>query len=411
LKNLPLQTGRVTHIIITSLSYPRMDSAATGISMELPGTKFDFVLLLRHFDYRHEGSSVDFTLLNDFDVDFTDSTGARKVIPTADTSQNSIRCTIQRTMRTAEPNTKIVFYFGGHGENAEVNMMGGDSGDECDFQTIVAGDGRRIYGTVCMTPREEIYTTYLITPTAGAPVLVLRRSVSLGFGQCNEDPTIEGLVEYLSKNCDPKGDQLPQISCSRKIKGRNITLSTRPPPGRSTQTGLPGRWFLTGKTKGVENTTAKRARKLAEAASTSINDVDIATNDVDLAANGGDLLIKEPSYPIKMEENWPAPTLPSLTSPAPLPTHSRASLSPPSQSVRGVDILEAVVRHSAGYQLYILPSTVQAFVDPGRPINPGAGSHFNTVPSLGRAVPALKLMPCGAAIAEEVLRVAYHTVS
>ncbi|KAG8958738.1 hypothetical protein FRC05_008669, partial [Tulasnella sp. 425] len=339
LKNLPLQTGRVTHIIITSLSYPRMDSAATGISMELPGTKFDFVLLLRHFDYRHEGSSVDFTLLNDFDVDFTDSTGARKVIPTADTSQNSIRCTIQRTMRTAEPNTKIVFYFGGHGENAEVNMMGGDSGDECDFQTIVAGDGRRIYGT-----------------------------------------------ELRSWFCDAR---YPSVSV-------NAVFDTD----------------YSGGSLGVENTTAKRARKLAEAASTSINDVDIATNDVDLAANGGDLLIKEPSYPIKMEENWPAPTLPSLTSPAPLPTHSRASLSPPSQSVRGVDILEAVVRHSAGYQLYILPSTVQAFVDPGRPINPGAGSsHFNTVPSLGRAVPALKLMPCGAAIAEEVLRVAYHTVS
>ncbi|KAG8941921.1 hypothetical protein FRC04_003945 [Tulasnella sp. 424] len=147
-KKLPLQTGNVTNIIITGLSYPGMYHAQNDYSMELRGTKYDFVLLLRHFDYRHEGNSVNFTLLNDFEVDFTDSTGVQKIIPNADTSRNSIRkrCTIQKIVRTAERDAKIVFLFGGHGESAEVNMMGGDSGDECDFQTIIAGDGRRIYG-------------------------------------------------------------------------------------------------------------------------------------------------------------------------------------------------------------------------------------------------------------------------
>ncbi|KAG8964639.1 hypothetical protein FRC05_003752 [Tulasnella sp. 425] len=146
LKNLPLQTGSVTNIVITSLSYPGSYHTQHNYPLELKGTKYDFVLLLRHFDYRHEGNSVNFTLLNDFDVDFTDSTGIKRIIPKVDTSRNSIRCTIQRIMRTAERDAKIVFYFGGHGEHAEVNMMNGNSGDECDFQTILAGDGRRIYG-------------------------------------------------------------------------------------------------------------------------------------------------------------------------------------------------------------------------------------------------------------------------
>ncbi|KAG8964641.1 hypothetical protein FRC05_003754 [Tulasnella sp. 425] len=143
---LPLQTGNVTDIIIIGLSYPGMHHAQHNYSMELRGTKYDFVLLLHHFDYRHEGNSVNFTLFNDFDVDFTDSTGAQKVIPKVDTSRDSIRCTIQKIVRTAERDAKILFFFGGHGEHAEVNMMGGNSGDECDFQTIIAGDGRRIYG-------------------------------------------------------------------------------------------------------------------------------------------------------------------------------------------------------------------------------------------------------------------------
>ncbi|KIO18628.1 hypothetical protein M407DRAFT_31704 [Tulasnella calospora MUT 4182] len=124
LKNLPLQIGRATHIIITSLSYPGMYHAGDDTCMELRGTKYDFVLLLRHFDYRHENNSIKFTLLNDFEVDFTDSTGVQRVIPRADTSRNSVRCRIQAIMRSAEPDDKIVFFFGGHGEYAEVDMMG-----------------------------------------------------------------------------------------------------------------------------------------------------------------------------------------------------------------------------------------------------------------------------------------------
>ncbi|KIO16060.1 hypothetical protein M407DRAFT_34306 [Tulasnella calospora MUT 4182] len=114
--------------------------------MELRGTKYDFVLLLRHFDYRHENNAIKFTLLNDFEVDFTDSTGVQRVIPRADASRNSIRCNIQAIMRSAEPDDKIAFFFGGHGEYAEVDMMGSTVGTDCDFQCIIAGDGRRIYG-------------------------------------------------------------------------------------------------------------------------------------------------------------------------------------------------------------------------------------------------------------------------
>lgn len=132
-KNLPLQTGSVTHIIITCLSYPGKLHAGTGKSMELRGPKDDFVLLLRRFDYRHGGNAVNFTLVNDFDREFTDSTGDKRVIPKADTRRKSIRRTIQKIMGTATGDAKILFYFGGHGERAEVNMMGGDSGYDYDF--------------------------------------------------------------------------------------------------------------------------------------------------------------------------------------------------------------------------------------------------------------------------------------
>ncbi|KAG8904994.1 hypothetical protein FRC01_008526, partial [Tulasnella sp. 417] len=74
LKNLPLQIGKANRIIIVSLSYAGMYRIEDDYCMELRGTKYDFELLLRHFDYRHENNSINFTLLNDFEVDFTDST-------------------------------------------------------------------------------------------------------------------------------------------------------------------------------------------------------------------------------------------------------------------------------------------------------------------------------------------------
>ncbi|KAG8963746.1 hypothetical protein FRC05_004539 [Tulasnella sp. 425] len=144
--NAPLKTGRVTHIVIICLTYPGIYYPQHNIPLKLSAPKNDFELLLRHFDYCHKQNSVQFTLLNDFDIDFTDSTGVERGIERTDTSRDSIRCAIQKIMCTAEPNAKIVFFFGGHGGIAEVNMMGGTSGDECDFQTIIAGDGRRIYG-------------------------------------------------------------------------------------------------------------------------------------------------------------------------------------------------------------------------------------------------------------------------
>ncbi|KAG8957876.1 hypothetical protein FRC00_003383 [Tulasnella sp. 408] len=115
-------------------------------SMELNGTKYDLFRLLQHFDYRHNDNSINFTIINDFDADFTDSTGVRKIIPKVDAGRDSIRTTIQKIMRTAKPTSKIAFFYGGHGEYAEVNMMNGTDGEESDFQCIIAGDGRRIYG-------------------------------------------------------------------------------------------------------------------------------------------------------------------------------------------------------------------------------------------------------------------------
>ncbi|KAG8903209.1 hypothetical protein FRC01_009289, partial [Tulasnella sp. 417] len=67
LKNLPLQIGRANRIIITSLCYVGMHRIEDDYNMELHGTKHDFVLLLRHFDYRHENNSINFTLFNDFE--------------------------------------------------------------------------------------------------------------------------------------------------------------------------------------------------------------------------------------------------------------------------------------------------------------------------------------------------------
>ncbi|KIO17403.1 hypothetical protein M407DRAFT_32932 [Tulasnella calospora MUT 4182] len=240
---------------------------------ELRGTKYDFVLLLRHFDYRHEKKSVDFTLLNDFEVDWTDSTGMRRIIPRADTSRNSIRCTIQRIMRSADPDDKIVFFFGGHGEYAEVNMMGLQVGENSDFQCIIAGDGQRIYGKELRSwfcdaryPSVAVTTVFDACHSGGSLGLHIsydikgqivkasngsRKRVRLpmiqisasqphevaysnnfndGFyGQLTyslleylkgtECPTTEGLVMYL-KNCDPTGAQVPQVCSSRKIKGR-----------------------------------------------------------------------------------------------------------------------------------------------------------------------------------------------
>ncbi|KAG8941919.1 cytochrome c oxidase subunit 1 [Tulasnella sp. 424] len=257
LKNLPLQTGSVTNIVITSLSYPGSYHTQHNYPLELKGTKYDFVLLLRHFDYRHEGNSVNFTLLNDFDVDFTDSTGIKRIIPKVDTSRNSIRCTIQRIMRTAERDAKIVFYFGGHGEHAEVNMMNGNSGDECDFQTILAGDGRRIYGKELQAwfcPLQAVFDACHSGGSLGlpytyqakgegvriiknwdikVPILIIQISATqpnqvawskeykggyygqlthslVRFLEGDKPHTIEGLVDHLSKTCDRTGAQLPQ---------------------------------------------------------------------------------------------------------------------------------------------------------------------------------------------------------
>lgn len=240
--------------------------------MELIGTKNDLLLLLQHFDYRHNDNSIDFTLINDFDVDFTDSTGVRRIIPKVDAGRDSIKSTIQRVMRTAEPTSKIAFFYGGHGEYAEANMMGLTDGEESDFQCIIAGDGRRIYGkelrswfcdarysSVAVTAVFDAchsagsmglpYSYYTKGKTA-RPSKVSRRRIPIPLvqisaaqidqfaysrdfadGYCGqlthcliqylrdtECPTIEGLVAYLDTNCDPSREQVPQVCASHKIR-------------------------------------------------------------------------------------------------------------------------------------------------------------------------------------------------
>ncbi|KAG9043549.1 hypothetical protein FS837_009406 [Tulasnella sp. UAMH 9824] len=261
---LPLQIGCATHIVIVSLSYPGMHRIEDDASMELNGTKYDLFLLLQHFDYRHDGNPIKFTLIHDFDVDFTDSTGVRKIIPKVDAGRDSIRTTIKRIMRTAEPTSKIAFFYGGHGEYAEVNMMNGTDGDESDFQCIIAGDGRRIYGkelrswfcdarysSVAVT---AVFDTCHSAGSMGLPYSYYAKGKSAGifkvssrrvpiplvqisaaqidqsaysrkfadgyYGQLThclvqylentECPTMQGLVAYLDANCDPTGEQVPQ---------------------------------------------------------------------------------------------------------------------------------------------------------------------------------------------------------
>ncbi|KIO23271.1 hypothetical protein M407DRAFT_27262 [Tulasnella calospora MUT 4182] len=215
LKNIPLQTGRATHIVITSLSYPGMYRVDD-----------DF--------YRHEGNSINFTIINDFDVDFTDSAGVKKIIPRVDASRNSIRSMIQQIMRSAEPNSKIAFFFGGHGEYAEVNMMGLATGEGCDFQCIIAGDGRRIYGKelrswFCDARYSSVVVTVQISAAQPDQSAYSRTFNDGYYGQLTHSliqylkdtdyPTMEGLVAHLYTNCDSSGDQEPQVCASRKIKG------------------------------------------------------------------------------------------------------------------------------------------------------------------------------------------------
>ncbi|KIO19206.1 hypothetical protein M407DRAFT_31159 [Tulasnella calospora MUT 4182] len=186
-----------------------------------------------YFDYRHGKKSVDFTLLNDFEVDWTDSTGMRRIIPRADTSKNSIRCTIQRIMRSANPDDKIVFFL---------NMMGLQVREDSDFQCIIAGDDRRIYGTELRSwffqaryPSVAVTNVFDACHSGGSLGLHIsydikgkivkasngsRKRVRLSNCQRTECPTIEGLVVHLDENCDPTGAQVPQVWSSRKIKGR-----------------------------------------------------------------------------------------------------------------------------------------------------------------------------------------------
>ncbi|KIO20608.1 hypothetical protein M407DRAFT_29763 [Tulasnella calospora MUT 4182] len=254
-----VSTGPITHIIMICLSYPGMFWNFGG-SMTLNGPKYDFFLLLDHFKYDEPDNSIQFSLLHDFDVIRPDSNGQPRHIQKTDTSKAAITNAIKNTMQSVAPGDKVLFYFGGHAT------------EESD-QAIVAGDGELISGSelrACLndTPHDSVsvaavfdachtggsmglpynYETKwcgvrakratrekqeipMIQISAARPGQLAYSNNFKGgyFGQLTwcfiqylkttTDSTIEGLTSYLYQNCDPSGEQLPQVSASHSFKG------------------------------------------------------------------------------------------------------------------------------------------------------------------------------------------------
>ncbi|KAG8974549.1 hypothetical protein FRC05_007181 [Tulasnella sp. 425] len=95
---------------------------------------------------RHDDTSGRFVLLNDFDTEFEDAAGIRKRIPPSNTSRDAIQAAIQNTMQATGADSRILFYFAGHGVQ-EVNSEEPSQHSSKKFtQAIVAGDGHPIFG-------------------------------------------------------------------------------------------------------------------------------------------------------------------------------------------------------------------------------------------------------------------------
>ncbi|KAG8909158.1 hypothetical protein FRC00_010631, partial [Tulasnella sp. 408] len=101
--------------------------------MALNGPKHDFFFLLDHFKYEEPDTSIQFTLLHDFDVIRQGPDGQPRQICKTDTSKEAIMKAIKNTMQSVPQGGKVVFYFGGHA----IEGLG---------QSIVAGDGELLSG-------------------------------------------------------------------------------------------------------------------------------------------------------------------------------------------------------------------------------------------------------------------------
>ncbi|KAG8898092.1 hypothetical protein FRC00_003330, partial [Tulasnella sp. 408] len=101
--------------------------------MALNGPKHDFFFLLDHFKYEEPDTSIQFTLLHDFDVIRPRPDGQPRQMCKTDTSKEAIMKAIENTMQSVPQGGKVVFYFGGHA------MEGLD-------QAIVTGDGDLLSG-------------------------------------------------------------------------------------------------------------------------------------------------------------------------------------------------------------------------------------------------------------------------
>ncbi|KAG9017047.1 hypothetical protein FRB90_001985 [Tulasnella sp. 427] len=102
--------GATRHIVITSLSYPDKYRLTDHTSASLTGTKFDFNLVLKHYDYKHQNNTSHFTLIHDFDLDYTDSTGEQRIIQRTETTRDAILSGIERVVEIAKPGDSIIFY-------------------------------------------------------------------------------------------------------------------------------------------------------------------------------------------------------------------------------------------------------------------------------------------------------------
>ncbi|KAG8941917.1 hypothetical protein FRC04_003941 [Tulasnella sp. 424] len=234
----------------------------SGETMKLIGPKYDLDLLLRHFKYGEEDNPIQFTLLNDFEAFHKDSTGNQKFIPMTETSKAAIRDAVTNVMTNIPPRSNVLFYFGGHA----IESLGN--------QSIISGDGQRISGSEIQSwlsntsdPTGSVTAVFDACHSGGSlglpfnyettsdgivkvkkvahkkqsiPMIQISAArpdqvaysvgskegyygqLTFGFVQYLKtpaDPTIESLVSYLYKHCDPSGTQLPQVSASRKIYG------------------------------------------------------------------------------------------------------------------------------------------------------------------------------------------------
>ncbi|KIO20612.1 hypothetical protein M407DRAFT_29767 [Tulasnella calospora MUT 4182] len=134
------ETDSFSHIIIGSLSYD-----GTTALPRLRGTKYDCCLMLKRSGYLHGDTSGGITLLNDFPVSFEDANGVEKVVPKADTSPKAIESAIRKTILKATAGSRVLFYFGGHGEEMQKHRFSLSA--ENPPQVIIVGNGERVSGS------------------------------------------------------------------------------------------------------------------------------------------------------------------------------------------------------------------------------------------------------------------------